>query len=173
MSYEINIDALVYNKRRSNTPHKVPEKGVFFIGPLHTLPGQVLSSVHMGNFSPVEWHKIRETKTNWCISVLSFVTVAALSTPVINFTNKDNLHTCEVDMPFWPLFCESEAILSKKFRPGYRDCENIFSPIRPISRDLGNQASPPSHMNTPKCLQRIKRCAEISQTGLARSTGLI
>ena len=134
------------------------------------LPGQVLSSVHMGNFSPVEWHKIREIKTNWCISVLSFVTVAALSTPVINFTNKDNLHTCEVDMPFWPLFCESEAILSKKFRPGYRDCEKILARF---CRYLGNQASPPSHMNTPKCLQRIKRCAEISQTGLARSTGLI
>ena len=83
------------------------------------------------------------------------ILVVALSTPVINFTNKDNLHTCEVDMPFWPLFCESEAILSKKFRPGYRDCENIFSPVRPRSRDLGNQASPPSHMNTPKCLQRI------------------
>ena len=53
-SYEINIDAVVNNKRRSNAPHKVPEKGVFFIGPLHMLPGQVLSSVHMGNFSPVE-----------------------------------------------------------------------------------------------------------------------
>ena len=99
------------------------------------------------------------------------MTVATLSTPVINFTNKDNLYTCEVDMPFWSLFWESEAILSKKFRPGYRDCENIFSPVRPRSRDLGNQARSPSHMNTPKCLQSIQRCAEISQTGLPGRPG--
>ena len=137
-SYEINIDALVYNKRRSNTPHKVPEKGVFFIGPLHTLPGQVLSSVHMGNFSPVEWHKIRETKTNWCISVLSFVTVAALSTPVINFTNKDNLHTCEVDMPFWPLFCQ------KSFVPVTGIVRTFLARF---GRYLGISATKPAHLH--------------------------
>lgn len=85
----------------------------------------------------------------------------------------DNLHTCEVDMPFWPLFCESEAILSKKFRPGYPDCQKIFSPVQSrsrqssqptftyehsemftkdlvVCRDLANRASPVdrAHMKT-------------------------
>ena len=53
-----------------------------------------------------------------------------------NFTNKANSHTPKVEIcrimsikmtatyrtkivPFWPLCCESAAILSKKFRPGY------------------------------------------------------
>ena len=144
-SYEINIDALVYNKRGSNTPHKVPEKGVFLIGPLHMLPGQVLSSVHMGNFSPVDWHKIRETKTNWCISVVSFVTVAALSTPVINFTNKDNLHTCEVDT------CH----LGRSFAKAKLFCQKSFVPVTGIVRTflarfgryLGISATKPAHLH--------------------------
>ena len=39
-------------------------------------------------------------------------------------------------MPFWQLCRKSKAILSKKFHPGYRD--------------LSNQFSPASHMNTSK-----------------------
>ena len=54
-------------------------------------------------------------------------------------------------MPFWPLCCEREAILSKQFRPGNRArvlrCEN---------QTLGNRASSLSRMNTPQFLQRIK-----------------
>ena len=38
------------------------------------------------------------------------------------------------------------------------------------NRDLGNRASPSSHMNTPKFL---KKCAEISETGPALSTPLV
>ena len=41
------------------------------------------------------------------------------------------------------------------------------------TRDLGNRASPPSHMNTSKIFQRISREGEISETGPARSTGII
>ena len=42
-----------------------------------------------------------------------------------NFTNRANLHTTKVEyiqqkiMQFWPLCCEGEAILSKRFRPDY------------------------------------------------------
>ena len=54
-------------------------------------------------------------------------------------------------MLFWPLCCESEAILFKKFRPGQRAvvfiCE-IFHPGYPDvgrkNQDLGNRASPAS-----------------------------
>ena len=41
------------------------------------------------------------------------------------------------------------------------------------NRDLGNPPFSPSHMNTPKFSQRIEWCTEISETGPARSTGVI
>ena len=56
-------------------------------------------------------------------------------------------------MPFWPICCESDAILFKKSRPGDRAVvfiwENFHSGSRDIgrkNRDLGNRASPASHM---------------------------
>ena len=65
-------------------------------------------------------------------------------------------------IPFCPLCCESEAILSKTFRPGNRDGVFIWKNFHPgcrdlswKNRDLGNRAIPPFHMNTPKFLQRI------------------
>ena len=39
--------------------------------------------------------------------------------------------------------------------PGNRDEVFIWQNFQPAYRDLGNQASPPSHMNTSKILQRI------------------
>ena len=39
--------------------------------------------------------------------------------------------------------------------PGNRDEVFIFANFPPAWRDLGNQASPPFHMNTSKILQRI------------------
>jgi len=71
-------------------------------------------------------------------------------------------------MPFWPLCCESEAISSKKFRPGYPGWSvhmgkfssrlprsrqpgqpgfsyehiEIFTKERVARRDLGDRASP-------------------------------
>ena len=57
----------------------------------------------------------------------------------------------------WPLCCESEAIfrpghwagvfISENFYPGYRD-------LGRKNRDLGNRASPASHMNTSIFLQK-------------------
>ena len=78
----------------------------------------------------------------------------------------------------WPLCCESEAILFRRpghwagvfiwenFLPGYRD-------LGRKNRDLGNRASPASHMNTSIFLQRKERRGEISETEPARLTGLI
>ena len=55
---------------------------------------------------------------------------------------------------------------SKNFQLGYRD-------LGRKNRDLGNRASPPSHMNTSKFLKRKEWRGEISETEPARSTGLI
>ena len=66
-------------------------------------------------------------------------------------------------MPFWPLCCESEAILSKKFRPGHWAgvfiWENFHPGYRDLAcnnRDLGNRASSASHINTSIFLRRKK-----------------
>ena len=66
----------------------------------------------------------------------------------------------------WPLCFESEAILFKKFRPGHWAgvfiWENFHPGYRDLgrkNRDLGNQASPASHMNTSIFLQIKKRAA--------------
>ena len=83
-------------------------------------------------------------------------------------------------MPFWPICCESDAILFKKFRPGDRAgvfiWENFHPGYRDIgrkNRDLGNRASPASHMNTSIFLQRKEWQGEISETEPAALTGLI
>ena len=71
----------------------------------------------------------------------------------------------------WPLCCESEAILFKKFRPGH--WAGVFIWENFCDRDLGNRASPASHMNTSIFLQRRERRGEMSETEPARLTGLI
>ena len=67
-------------------------------------------------------------------------------------------------MPFWPLSDESEAILSKMFRPGHRAGVFIWENFHPGYRDLGNRASPASHINTSMFLQRKEWRGEISET---------
>ena len=74
---------------------------------------------------------------------------------------------------FWPLCCESEAILFKKFRPGHWAGVVIWENFHPGYRDLGNRASPASHTNTSIFLQRKERRGEISETEPAWLTGLI
>ena len=74
-------------------------------------------------------------------------------------------------MPIWPLCYESEAVLFKKFRPGHPAWHLKCSYGR--IRDLGNRASPSSHMNTWKILRRKEWRGEISETEPARLTGLI
>ena len=54
-------------------------------------------------------------------------------------------------MLFLPLCCKSEAILSKKFRPGYpRAVMFIWENFHLGYRDLGSRASPVSHVNISK-----------------------
>ena len=76
-------------------------------------------------------------------------------------------------MPFWPLCYESEAILSKMFRPGHRAGVFIWENFHSSYRDLGNRVSLASHMNTSIFLQRQEWRGEISETEPARFTGLI
>ena len=59
------------------------------------------------------------------------------------------------------------------FRPGHRAGVSIWENFHPGNRDLGNQASPASHMNTSIFLQRKEKRGEISETEPARLTGLI
>ena len=77
-----------------------------------------------------------------------------------NFTNKANLHTSKEKtkvMPFWRLCCESESILSKRFRlgyPGWSVHMRRFSPgyrdLGRKNRDLGNRAFPHVDIFTKK-----------------------
>ena len=76
-----------------------------------------------------------------------------------NFTNKANLNTFEVEMHTQ----QNYAILATQFRKrgskwaGVFIWENFHPGCQDLScrnRDLGNQASPPSHMNTSQYLQR-------------------
>ena len=88
-------------------------------------------------------------------------------------------------MPFWPLCCESEAILSKGFVPvtraGVFIWENSHPSYRDLggnivgrkNRDLGNLACPVFHVNTSKFLQRKEWLGEISETEPALLTRLI
>ena len=54
----------------------------------------------------------------------------------------------------------------RNFHPGHRD-------LGRKNRDLGNRASPASHINTSIFLQRKEWPGEISEAEPARSTGLI
>ena len=72
-----------------------------------------------------------------------------------------------------PLSGESEAILSKIFRPGHRAGVFIWENFNPGYRDLGNRASPAPHINTSIFLQRKEWRGEISEAEPARLTGLI
>ena len=61
---------------------------------------------------------------------------------------------------------QAGVFIWENFHPGYRD-------LGRKNQDLGNRASPASHMNTSKFLRRIAWRGEISETEPARLTGLI
>ena len=76
----------------------------------------------------------------------------------ISHTLKEEIHTRP---KFWPICCESDAILCKKFRPGDRAGVFIWASFhlgyRDIgrkNRDLGNRTSPAPHINTSKRVAR-------------------
>ena len=90
------------------------------LGPLHMspvtrlarLPGPILLSVHMGNFSPVDRDEIQETKPKWwtytCI-VLGFRSCVNSS----NFTYKANLHTPKVEIHTRQKLCHFGCYVAK------------------------------------------------------------
>ena len=52
----------------SHIQKKIYFQGPLYLGPVNRqsqLPGRVLFSVHIGNFSPVGWDEIQETKLKW------------------------------------------------------------------------------------------------------------
>ena len=66
-------------------------------------------------------------------------------------------------MPFWPLCCESEAIL---FKTGHRAGVNFHPDYRDLGRKNQISVTGPAlpHMNTSLFLQRKERRGEISET---------
>ena len=104
-----------------------------------------------------------------------------------NLTNKANSHTPKVEINKRQKLCHFGRYVAKakqfclksfvpvtragvfiwgNFHLGYRDLGRKY-------RDLGNRASPTSHMNTSKFLRSKEWRGEISETEPARLTGLI
>ena len=127
------------------------------LGPLHMspvtglarLPGRILWSwcVRMGNFIRSTGMNSRNTTKMVEHKLVSFATVIALWTLVTSVIKLIHILLYQI-IPFWPLCCESEAILSKQFRPGHWAGVFIWEHSRSRYRDLDNRASPASHMNT-------------------------
>ena len=92
---------------------------------LARLPGQILLSVHMGNFSPVDRDEIQETKPKYhkCIvrDCRSFVDSC-------NFTNKANMHTFEVEIHRLQKVCHAKAKLF---------CQKSFVPVTGLECSYG------------------------------------
>ena len=83
-------------------------------------------------------------------------------------------------MPFLTICCESDAILFKMFLPGdwagvfiWENYHPSYRDIGSKNRDLGNWASPASHMNTSIFLQKKEWRGEISENEPAQLTRLI
>ena len=97
-----------------------------------------------------------------------------------NFTNKANSHAFEVKINTRQKLCHFGRYDAK----AKLFCQKGFVPVtglecsyvkyfEPGYRDLGNRASPASHMNTSNFLRRKEWRGEISETGPARLIGLI
>ena len=102
----------------------------------------------------------------------------------MDFFNVNNSHTFEVEihtrqklghfgryvakakLVCFVLVTWAGVFIWENFHPGYRDLSHKI-------RDLGNRASPASHMNTSKFLRRKEWLGEISETEPARLTGFI
>ena len=99
---------------------------------LARLVGRILSSVHMGNFSPVSELRFQP---GYC-SYEKFQPGYRAEISAITEINKARTF---------------------KFHPGNRAGVFIWENFQLGYRELGNRASPPSHMNTSKFLQRKER----------------
>ena len=122
------------------------------------------------------WGQIRETKQTW--RKTKILTLAIIASATL----KAVLYYCRQMQCLWCLWKYSRQCKTMLSRPPqllalFRPCNRaevfIWQNFQPTNRDLGNRASPPFHMNTSKILRRILRYGEISETGSARSTGVI
>ena len=139
---------------------------------LARLPGWILPSVHVRNFSPVSeirkgqrsWERVlaphsgnkhgektwRNTKILTFGPILPSVTLKAVSLQLnaCLWCGKYS-RQCKTMPSIWT------ARIHPATHPGNRDEVFIWQNFQPAYRDLGNLASPPSHMNKAKLLQRI------------------
>jgi len=104
-----------------------------------------------------------------------------------NSTDKGNSDTSEVEIYTRQKLChfgryvtKAKLFCQKGFAPVIRTGVFIWKNFHPVyrdlgrkNRDLGNRASPATHMNTSKFLRRKEWRGEISKTKPARLTGLI
>ena len=67
---------------------------------------------------------------------------------------------------------QEDAIRAIRIHPDNRDEVFIRQNFQPTFRDLGNRASPPSHMNTSKILQKLRGEARSRKPGQPGQPGL-
>ena len=134
---------------------------------LARLPGQILWCVHMANFSPVYQDEIQETQSKWWninlyrsrltsfVDSFNFFNHGNSHIPKAKINTRQKLYQFGHYVANAKLFCPKSFIpvtragvfIWENFHPGYRD-------LGRKNRDLGNRASPASHMNTSKILRR-------------------
>ena len=102
------------------------------------------------------WRQIRETKQTWRnTKILTFgpilpsVTLKAVSLQLNGMLMMWKIQQAMQDDAIWT------ARIHPAAHPGNRDEVFIWQNFQPAYRDLGNRASPPSHINTSNLLQRI------------------
>ena len=132
---------------------------------LARLPGWISPWVHMRNFSPVS--EMRKGQRSW-VRVLApnlgnkankeklnfFYFRASVTLKAVSLQLNGMLMMCKIQQAM-----KDDAIRTTRIHPavypGNRDEVFIWQNFQPAYRDLGNRASPPSHMNTSNIFQRI------------------
>jgi len=105
------------NHARMNKTFHRQEWGPLHMNPvtgLARLPGRILLSVHMGNFSPVDRDEIQETKPKlWNIYLSRSRLVCRCFVDSCNFTNEGKSHTSEVKIHARQKLCHFGSYVAK------------------------------------------------------------
>ena len=140
------------------------------LGPLHMSPVDRAGSRWEKVEDPGDefWRQIRETKQTWRnTKILTFGPIlASVTLKAVSLQLNGMLMMWKIQQAM-----QDDAIRTARIHPavhpGNRDHEVfIWQNFQPAYRDLGNRASPPSHMNTLKILQRIQKWGKILETRL-------
>ena len=109
---------------------------------------------------PVDGDEIQETKPKWWTYICIVLGCRSFMNSS-NFTYKANLHTPKVEIHTRQKLChfgccvaKAKLFCLKGFVPVTRAGVFIWENFLPGYRDLGNRASPASHMDTSKFLPR-------------------